>query len=130
MLTPDHACFEETTAIQYSHIPSDALASVATALKEKFWTAILAQPPYRKYYLYTAPVAERPQVLPQLLSMYAAIYYLGSITRYRPVDFAKILDGKFGAQVHTLLTELPAQFLYMMASEFAKQEITRPAVID
>lgn len=130
VLKPEHICFEQTTATPYSHIPSDALASVAAALKAKFWTAVLAQPPYRRYYLYTAPLRERQQVLPQLLSIYAAMYYLGSITRYRPVNFTKILDGTFGAQIHTLLTELPAQFLYMIGSEFAKQEITRPAMID
>ncbi len=67
--------------------------------------------------------------MPQLCSIYAVMYYLGSITRYRPQDFHKLLIGSYGAQIHTILSEQPTQFIYLMTSEFAKQEVTKAAIV-
>jgi hypothetical protein len=122
-------CFEQKVPTRYTHRPSDVLPEVASQFRKALWTTVLSLPPYRKYYLYTAPVIERPQVLPQLASIYAIMYYLGSITRYRPQDFSRILAGDYGAQIHTILSEQPTQFIYLMTSEFAKQEVTKAAVV-
>jgi hypothetical protein len=126
---PGLLCFEQIDAKHYTHRPSDVLAEVAAGFHRSLWTTVLSLPPFRKYYLYTAPAAERPAVLPQLLSIYAIMFYLGSITRYRPQDFRKILAGVYGAQVHTILSEQPTQFIYLMTSEFAKQEVTKAAIV-
>ena len=64
--------------------------------------------------------------LPQLASMYAVMFYLGSITRYRPYDFDKILKGGFAWLVEEFLTTQPTQFLYVLASTLAEVDIVKP----
>lgn len=122
-------CFEQVTPMRYGHRPSDVLPDLAGEFRHNLWATVLSLPPYRKHYLYTSPALETPQRLPQLLSIYAVMYYLGSITRYRPQDFAKIVAGSFGVQIHTILSEQPTQFIYLMTSEFAKQEVTKAAIV-
>lgn len=126
---PGLLCFEQTQSAHYTSRPSDILAGLSSGFRPFLWVTVLSLPPYRKYYLYAAPGAEQRQVLPQLLSIYAVMYYLGSITRYRPNDFRKILLGEHGAQVHTILSEQPTQFIYLMTSEFSKQEVTKAAIV-
>ena len=86
-------------------------------------------PPYRRYYVYLCPLAEQQHRLPQLLSMYAVTFYLGSITRYRPHHFDALLKGAFGPRVRDFVTGQPLQFLYLMASEMAKRDIARPSIL-
>ena len=85
--------------------------------------------PYRRYYVYLAPPAEHPFVLPQLLSIYALVYYFGSITRYRPHQYDAIASGPFGPWVQEFINGQPQQFLYLMASQFAEQDVTRPSIL-
>jgi hypothetical protein len=107
---------------------SRVLGLVAT-LRHKLWRTVLATPPYRKYYLYAAPPEEHLQVLPQILSIYAITYYLGSITRYRPHHFDAILSSSFGPFIEAFLNDQPSQFIYLMASEFAEKEVTKAAIV-
>jgi YaaC-like Protein len=65
----------------------------------------------------------------KLVSIFAVFYYFGSITRYRPYQFQAISDGDFGSQIQEVLTNLPNQFLYLIASEFAEQEVTKAAIV-
>lgn len=98
-------------------------------LKRRIWVTVNSSQPYRRYYAYMAPVSEHGAVLPQLLSIYAITYYLGSITRYRPQLFDTLLAGRFGPRIEEFVSAQPMQFIYLTASEFAEQEITRPALI-
>jgi len=54
---------------------------------------------------------------------------LGSVTRYRPHQFERIAQGSFGPHIQEIIATVPSQFLYIMASRFAKRDVTRPAVI-
>ncbi|QZA77472.1 hypothetical protein K4H28_14485 [Deefgea tanakiae] len=74
------------------------------------------------------PANEMPQILPLLLSIYARAYYFGSITRYRPHHYPSITDSAFGSRVQDFITGQPQQFLYLLASEFAKREIAKPSI--
>jgi len=121
--------FEQIVPLQYSHRPSDVFQNLVATIRESLWTVIANAPPYRHYYFYMAPLQEHPQILPQLLSIYAVTFYLGSITRYRPHHFDRIIDGIYGPRVEEFISGQPLQFIYLMASEFAKQEITRPAIV-
>lgn len=98
-------------------------------LKRRIWVTVNSSQPYRRYYAYLAPPAEQAEVLPQLLSIYAITYYLGSITRYRPQLFDTLLAESFGPRIEEFVSAQPMQFIYLMASEFAEQEITKPALI-
>lgn len=90
---------------------------------------VIKVPPYRRHYVYLRPPGETTQVLPQMLSIYALAYYLGSITRYRPHHFPNITSSAFGPRVQDFVTGQPQQFLYLLASEFAKREIAKPSIL-
>lgn len=120
---------EQVTPVAYTGRPSDRLSDVASALKEQLWMTVGSAPPYRRYYVYLSPPAETCCRMHQLLSIYAISYYLGSITRYRPQDFRRILEGPFGARFEEFVTGQPMQFLYLLASLFAQKEITKPSIV-
>lgn len=121
--------FEQIAPITYNHRPSDRVPALVREIKHDLWSNVLSVPPYRKYYVYIAPTAERPFVIPQLASILALFYYLGSVTRYKPQKIAGLLQGDYGAQLEECVVNLPNQFLYLLASEFAKQEVTRAAIV-
>ncbi len=98
-------------------------------LRPVLWATVATVPPYRRHYVYLRPTTEAPYVLPQLLSIYALAYYFGSITRYRPHHYPSITDSAFGPRVQDFITGQPQQFLYLLASEFAKREIAKPSIL-
>lgn len=109
--------------------PADHFQSVVSAVRHLLWVTVATVTPYRRYYVYLAPTAEHPFVLPQLLSIYALVYYFGSITRYRPHQYDAIASGPFGPWVQEFINGQPLQFLYLMASQFAEQDVTRPSIL-
>jgi hypothetical protein len=125
----DLLCLEQVNTVAYNHRPSDVVPALVAAVRHRLWRTVLSSPPYRKYYLYPAPAAEHARVVPQILSIYALTYYLGSIVRYRPHHFDRILEGPFGPFIEAFLNDQPTQFLYLMASEFAEKEVTKAAIV-
>jgi len=123
-------CFEQTAVHQYtSGYPADEFQYLIPAVRDKLWVTVATVKPYRRYYVYLAPATERPFVLPQLLSIYAIIFYLGSITRYRPHQYDAIAAGQFGTWVQEFVGGQPLQFLYLLASEFVRQDVTEPSIL-
>lgn len=120
---------EQLTPTSYSGRPTDALQSLVDSLRGKVWATVSEGRPYRRYYAYLAPTAEHSEIIPQLLSIYAVVFYLGSITRYRPHHFDAILEGDYGAWIREFIIGQPVQFIYLLASEFAEQEVTKPAIV-
>jgi hypothetical protein len=124
----DDLCIEQTNARTYKDRPSDQMLSVTRGLANRFWSSVLLHPPYRKYYLYAPPPDERPSVLPQLLSMFVVMFFLGSITRYRPHHFERLLDTQYGAHLLGATNEVPMQFIYLLASEMLNREVTKASI--
>ncbi|NDV01534.1 YaaC family protein [Pseudoroseicyclus tamaricis] len=123
-------CFEEIEVTKYqANHPADSLEELAHSLRENLWATVATVPPYRRYYAYLCPQPERGSLLPQLLSVYALTYYLGSVTRYRPQDYDDILAGKYGSRFQDFVTGQPAQFLYLLSSEIIRQDIAQPSII-
>lgn len=122
-------CFEQTVTVAYQHRPSDEAHQLVEVVRPFLWVTVATIPPYRRYYAYLAPPTEHTGLLPQLLSIYAITFYLGSITRYRPHHFDTIVAGPFGPRVEEFISGQPLQFIYMMASEFAEQEVTKPSIV-
>ena len=61
--------------------------------------------------------------MPQLASVYALMFYLGSITRYRPQDFATVTEP-YAWLVSEFVETQPAQWLYLiLASHIAQTEV-------
>jgi len=121
--------FQQKTVLAYSARPSDEIPDLIKSVRPYIWSTVTTFQPFRKHYLYFCSAAEHGQVLPQLVSIYAVFYYLGSVTRYRPQQFDILLNGPFGEQLQEALTNVPNQFLYLMASEFAQREVTRAAIV-
>ena len=71
-------CLEQLQGVRYSHRPSDRVPELVATIRHKLWRTVLSSPPYRKYYLYPAPLPEASQVLPQILSIYAITFYLAA----------------------------------------------------
>lgn len=115
--------FQQKEPIGYEHRPSDYISQLVQKIKPFLWVNVLDVPPYKDYCLYRVPSTNRECVLPQLASVYALFYYLGSVTRYRPHKFDNVISGSFGAQLQEIIAVAPGQFIYLMASEFAQQEI-------
>lgn len=122
-------CIEQRRAELYGRHGVDLTTSVVAKIKPHLWATVGSSPPYRRYYLYVCPAAERASVVPQFASIYALAFYLGSVTRYRPNTFSDLLDGAFGPRVSELIAGQPGQFVYLMASEFARRDVTRPSIV-
>jgi hypothetical protein len=120
---------EQTAPITYSHRTADKLAELVASLRPFVWSTATTIQPFRRYYLYASPLSEHAHLLPQALCIYAITYYLGSITRYRPQHFPKILAGDYGEFIQEFLTSQPSQFLYLMASDFAKRDVARAPLV-
>jgi hypothetical protein len=123
-------CFQQSTAQTCTGTKyGNHLQALFDLLRPYLWATVATIPPYRKHYVYLCPASERGQLLPQLLSIYAIAYYLGSITRYRPHHLPTITDGPFGPRIQDFITGQPQQFLYLLASEFSKRELARPSIL-
>ena len=121
-------CFEPVTPTSFSSRAADNVMDAINTIAPNLWTTVRNDKPYRAYYLYLCPGSEVASRMPQLCSIYAIAYYLGSITRYRPHHFTSIIDGPFGPFVEAFLGDQPTQFLYLLASEFTQREVTRAAL--
>ncbi|WP_317056121.1 YaaC family protein [Roseovarius rhodophyticola] len=117
---------ETTSTTHYGHRPSQVLSSISNSARPRLWRAVTSYPPYRKYYVYRPSSAQT--LLNQLLTIYLATYYLGSITRYKPEKFDQILRSPIGPFVFEFFSNQPSQFLYLMASEFMEQEVAKAAI--
>jgi hypothetical protein len=125
---PEHICYEQATPNTYTSYPADKLMDVIKAVQPYIWATVSSTKPYRRYYVLVAPGGNRTTVVPQLMSLFAITYYLGSITRYRPHHFDRIQEGSFGTMLQEFIMNQPSQFVYLLASEFAQQDVSRAAI--
>ena len=122
-------CIEMSSGRKHTNHPSDVLNDLVNSVRHIFWRSVTITRPFRKYYTYIADKGDTgDSILPQLCSIYAVFFYLGSITRYRPDHFAELIAGPYGAFIQEFIENQPKQWLYLMASEFAEQEVTKAAV--
>ncbi|MEQ1769865.1 MAG: YaaC family protein [Devosia sp.] len=117
---------ETTTAVVYGDRPSQVIGQLSSQARSRLWRSVTAYPPYRKYYIYQESATQL--VMHQLLTIYLATFYFGSITRYKPEQFDDILRSPIGPFVFEFFANQPSQFLYLMASEFLRQEVARAAI--
>ena len=123
-------CLEQIATQNYpDRHPADVLENLVSDIRDSVWATVSSIPPYRRYYAYLCPPTETASRLPQLLSIYAVTFHLGSVTRYRPQDYDRMLSEKFGARILDFVTGQPSQFLFLISSEIARQEVTQPSII-
>ena len=81
---------------------------------------ILTRQGYRYY------VDLKPGGYPTLCYSLAAMFYLGSAARYRPVEMESVLSGTLRPVISELLSVSPKQFLYQMVSHITGKECVIP----
>lgn len=118
---------EQKAPISYTGRAADVVVDAVDAVRPFLWQTITSSPPYRRFYLYLSPSAERR--MPQWLSVYSTFFWLGSLTRYQPVELFEALDGKYGPFFREFLETQPKQLLYILASEAKQQDVTKAAII-
>jgi hypothetical protein len=116
----DEFCFE-TAGYSLSN-RHKAMADISKALGRAGVWSVLTPSGYR-HYLGAIPQRYR---LPQLASIYATMFYLGSVTRYRQYDYETILGGRYAWLVEEFLATEPTQFLYLLASQLTGVEVVQP----
>lgn len=121
--------FEQINPLKYTGRPSDKIADLVRIVRSSIWTTAMTIPPYRKHYVYLCPPAENLNLTDQLLSIYLCFYYFGSITRYRPHLFEPTLKGRFGGHIQEVISNIPQQFIYLLASEFAGREVAHAPLV-
>lgn len=115
--------FEQISPITYTGRPSDVVMDVVGVARPHLWQTVTSAPPYRRYYLLlTQPNEQR---LHQIVSAYLILFWLGSLTRYRPTELLAALSGPWGGFFREFLATQPQQLLYLLASEFRQQEVSR-----
>lgn len=126
-VTSDFHVLEQLVPTGYSGRAADVVVEAVKGLRPFVWQTITAAPPYRRFYLYLSPLAERR--MPQWLSIYSTLFWLGSLTRYQPVELFDALEGKYGPFFREFLETQPKQLLYILASDLKRQDVTRAAIV-
>ena len=76
--------FEQVATVSDTDRAADNVMDVVGATRSHLWQTVTSSPPYRRYYLYLSQANESR--LPQIVAAYLLLFWLGSLTRYRPVE--------------------------------------------
>lgn len=118
----DQLWFETEPLPGVKRATDTAIRKLASRIRSIGVWSILTDQGHR-YYLCTIPPRE---TLSPLASIYAVMFYLGSITRYKPYDFDRIVSQEFSWLINEFLRTQPVQFLYGLASHVAGVDVVRP----
>lgn len=106
--------------------PADRVFELAQKIRPFLWASVTTSKPFRKYYLY---LSDGDDPYPQICSIYAMFFFLGSLARYRPHKLQHFVDGAFGAFISEFVNNQVDQYLYLFVSLFVEQEVSRAAVV-
>jgi YaaC-like Protein len=126
--TPDRECLELIETAEYPTDPADGLAPLVARARPALWRIASALPggAYRRYYLHLTP--EGVERATQLSALWALWFYFGSVVRYRPHSFDRMIAGRYGAYLTEFVAAQPEQLLYLLASELCQREVAKPAI--
>lgn len=126
----DLLCFEQTTPVGYTGRPTDVVPDLVEVCRPRLWQIVTSYPEegYRRYYVHLTPPNETSRQ-PQVAAIWMLIFFFGSMVRYRPQAFATMTRGRYGAWINDFVAAQPEQLLYMLASDIARREVAKPAII-
>jgi len=107
--------------MSYGNSPLKVLSKVVRKTWHDVWSEVV--PGRYRFWVSTIPKRKR---LAQLAAAYQAMFYFGSVTRYRPDDFHKLADGKHGWMVQEFVNIQPLQFVYFLGSGMMDAEMILP----
>jgi hypothetical protein len=80
------------------------------------------------YRLYLSDIAPSMR-LPQLAVVYGVMFYLGSITRYRPHEFERLIRGGESWLIGEYFSTQPNQFIHILCSFLAGRVVHKPYAV-
>ncbi len=119
---PDEFWYETAPVQGRNRAVDRAIGTLATRISGVGAASILTSTGYRMYLSASPPGTW----CPRLAASYAVAFYLGSITRYQPHDFDKIVAGGYRWLVEEFLATEPIQFIYTLASWLAGVDVVKP----
>lgn len=114
--------FETQPEVGHAKAIDAAIARLAATVRAIGTASILTRYGYRHY---LSSIPPRLQ-LPDLAASYAVAFYFGSVVRYKPDVFVKIVSGGYAWVVQEFFASAPSQFLYGLASFLAGVDVIRP----
>jgi hypothetical protein len=108
--------------------PIEVIRELPDAIGKHMWCIMRTVPPYRRYYFWASRELTNRLIDP-LLSVYSVIFYLGSVTRYRPYYFEDLQTSPFGNLLDEMIQTQGQQMLFHLAAEFQERDISWPAVL-
>jgi hypothetical protein len=100
-----------------------ALHALAKDLRGLPITAMVSTRGWRTY---LANWKTKHQYVPMPAAAYALVFFFGSMVRYRPECYDKVLDGKYGWLVDELLNLTSDQYAYWLASDMIGTGVNIP----
>jgi len=120
--TDQAVVIEQSRETSYVGRPLDCVTNLFRTIRPSLWSVVTTTGAHRKYYL-NCDKGLGNHRLPQWSSVYVLFFYLSDLTRYRPVQFDRLLQGRYGPLIESFLAECPSQFLFLMASELLQREV-------
>jgi hypothetical protein len=114
--------FETKPEVGHARAMDPAIGRLAVTVRSIGTASILTRYGYRHYLSSIEPRLH----LPDLAASYAVAFYFGSVVRYKPDAFAKIVSGGYAWVVQEFFASAPSQFLYGLASFLAGVDVIRP----
>jgi len=114
----------ESDPVAYEQCPSEALGLLARATWSDIWSELC--PGRYRFWVSTIPKRQR---LAQVASGYQAMFYFGSVARYRPDDYRKLAEGEHGWMVQEFINSQPVQFIYLLGSGIMDAEMVMPELV-
>jgi hypothetical protein len=114
----------ESKPIKYEYSPIKVLRTLVLNTWKDIWSEL--RPGGYKFWISSINKKNRRA---QLASGYQAMFYFGSVARYRPDDFYKLAEGKHGWMVQEFINTQPYQFIYFLGSGIVDAEMVPPELM-
>ncbi|NQU75964.1 MAG: hypothetical protein HQ546_06615 [Planctomycetes bacterium] len=111
----------ESEPLSYSKSPRQVLIELVQNTRQDIWSEL--RPGGYRFWFSSIPKARRRA---QLASGYEAMFYFGSVSRYRPEDFQKLTASKHGWMIQEFINTQPLQFIYFLGSDLMGAEMVVP----
>lgn len=111
----------ESNPMKYKYSPIKVLRKLVLSTWKDIWSEL--HPGRYKFWVSSIDKNKRRA---QLASGYQAMFYFGSVARYRPDDFYKLAEGEHAWMVQEFINTQPLQFIYFLGSGIVDAEMVVP----
>lgn len=116
----DHIRFESRRTFRYNRSTREAYRQVCDEVNSMPIFSLLTSQGYRHYVLL------RAWPFDQIGASFVAMFWLGSLVRYRPRELRMIMNTVYAPVLSEFVAMNPVQFLYQMTNYMTKSECVKP----